>query len=166
MEKEPARERTQCVADCIRLPMPVLEVTAGLVILAMLIWYILDALKLPKPFNATDIGAGGFPLLIAACTIFPTLLMIGIGVAGLKGKTERSVTLWHRPLCVFATALIFIAQAVLLETVGIYVSVGIFSAAVMFVAGERRPLHILGVPLAVIVFIYAVFALALNVVFP
>ena len=166
MEEEPIIEGKQRDSDCMRVPMPVVEVTAGLIILAALTWYILEALKLPKPFNATDLGAGGFPLLLAACTIFPTLLMICIGITGLVGKTERNVTLWHRPFCVIATSLIFIAQAALLEVVGVYICVGIFSAAVMFVAGERRPLHILGVPLAVVAFIYVVFTLALNVVFP
>lgn len=166
MEKEIVVDDTQRVSNCMRLPMHVLEVVAGLVILATLIWYILGALKLPKPFNATDLGAGGFPLLIATCTIVPTLLMIGIGIAGMMGKTERNFAVLHRPLFVLATALIFIAQAALLETIGVYLCVGIFSALVMVVAGERRPLHILGVPLAVVAFIYVVFALALNVVFP
>jgi hypothetical protein len=166
MEKKSIDEGTQRVSHCIRLPMPLLEVIAGVLLLATLIWYVLDALKLPRAFNATDIGAGGFPLLIATGTMFATLLMIGFGVAGMLGRTEQNVTRWHRPFYVFVTSLIFIAQAAWFETLGVYVCVALFSAAVMFAAGERRPLHILGVPLAVVAFIYVVFALSLNVVFP
>ncbi|WP_107677943.1 tripartite tricarboxylate transporter TctB family protein [Agrobacterium sp. LAD9] len=166
MENESVDEGTQRIPDCIRLPMPVLEVIGGLMLLAALIWYVLDALKLPQPFNPTDIGAGGFPLLIATATIVPTVIMIAVGVAGLMGKTNQTVTRWYRPFFIIITSLIFIAQAALLETLGVYISVGLFSAAIMLAAGERRPLHILGVPLAVAAFIYVVFALALNVVFP
>jgi hypothetical protein len=168
MEKQPVDTADHSVsdADCIRLPLPVLEIAAGLMLLATLIWYILQARMLPKPFNATDIGAGGFPLLIATGTIFATLLMIGFGVAGIRGRMEQSVARWRRPFYVFVTSLIFIAQAVWFETLGVYVCVALFSAAVMLAAGERRLVHVLGVPLALVAFMYVVFALALNVVFP
>ncbi|PKA43704.1 hypothetical protein CWR43_12270 [Rhizobium sullae] len=166
MEREPVHAGKQRISDCIRVPLPLLEVAVGLMLLATLIWYGLDARSLPKPFNATDIGAGGFPLLIAAGTIVATLIMIGFGIVGLFGKTERDVTHWRRSLYVLITSLIFIAQAAWFETLGVYVCVGVFAAAVMLAAGERRPLHVLGVPLALVAFIYVVFAIALNVVFP
>lgn len=166
MEEEPVQAGKQRISENIRVPLPVLEATVGLVLLATLIWYGLDARNLPEPFNATDIGAGGFPLLIAGGTIIATVLMIGFGIVGLFDKAERDVTQWHRPFYVLFTSLIFIAQAAWFETLGVYVCVGLFSAAVMLAAGERRPLHVLGVPLALVVFIYVVFALALNVVFP
>lgn len=166
MEKHPVDEGKQRGADCIRLPLPLLEVAAGLMLLAILIWYILDAQKLPKPFNETDIGAGGFPLLIAVGTIAATLLMIGLGVAGIFGRMEKEVTRWRRPFYVLVTGFIFIAQAAWFETLGVYVCVAVFSAAVMLAAGERRLRYVLGVPLALVAFIYVVFATALNVVFP
>lgn len=166
MEKKAGHAGKQRMSESIRVPLPVLEVTVGLVLLVTLIWYGWDARNLPKPFNATDIGAGGFPLLIAGGTIFATILMVGFGIAGLLGKTEREVTQWRRPFYVLLTSLIFTAQAAWFETLGVYVCVGFFSAAVMLAAGERRPLHVLGVPLALIAFIHVVFVLALNVVFP
>ncbi len=166
MEKEAVPTGKQRISENIRVPLPLLEVTVGLVLLAILVWYGMTAKSLPQPFNATDIGAGGFPLLIAGGTIIATILMIGFGVAGLLGKAEREVTQWRRPFYVVLTSLILVAQAVWFETLGVYVCVGLFSSAVMFAAGERRPLHVLGVPFALVAFIYVVFALALNVVFP
>lgn len=166
MEIEPVDEGKPRGTDCIRLPLPLLEVAAGLMFLAILIWYILSAQKLPKPFNETDIGAGGFPLLIAVGTIAATLLMIGLGVAGIFGRVEKEVIRWRRPFYVLVTGLIFIAQAAWFETQGVYACVALFSAAVMLAAGERRPLHVLGVPLALVAFIYVVFTISLNVVFP
>lgn len=166
MEKQPFEEGKQPVADCIRLPLPLLEVAAGLMLLATLIWYVIDARSLPEPFNATDIGAGGFPLLIATGTILATVLIIGFGLAGMMGGMERPVTRWRRPFYVLATSLIFIAQAAWFETLGVYFCVALFSTAVMLATGERRPLHVLGVPLVLVAFIYVVFAIALNVVFP
>lgn len=166
MDKEPVFLGKQRISENIRVPLPLLEVTVGLALLAILAWYAMSAQKLPQPFNATDIGAGGFPLLIAGGTIVATILMVGFGIAGLLGKAEREVTQWRRPFYVVLTSLVFVAQAVWFETLGVYACVGLFSAAVMLAAGERRPLHVIGVPLALVAFVYVVFALALNVVFP
>lgn len=166
MEKEPVERGKRTFADCICLPMPLLEIVAGLALLTTLIWYALEARVLPKPFNATDIGAGGFPLLIAIGTILATVILISFGVAGILGRVDQNTTRWRRPFYVFVTGLIFIAQAVWFETLGVYLCVGFFSAAVMLAAGERRPLHVVGVPLALVAFIYVVFAIALNVIFP
>lgn len=165
MENQIVHEETPDT-DLIRVSMPVLETAAGAVLLSTLSWYLLEAGKLPKPFNATDIGAGGFPTLIAVGTIFATLLMIGFGVAGILSKEEAAVIRWRRPFYVFVTGLLLIGQAVLFEMLGVYLGVGLFSAAIMLAAGERRPLHVLAVPLALVAFIHVTFAIALNVAFP
>ena len=166
MNKEPVSAGNERFAGSVRISLPALEAVFGSVLLAILIWYGLQARSLPKPFNATDIGAGGFPLLIAAGTLIATILMIAFGVAGLLSKSERETSQWRRPLYVFLTSVIFIAQAAWFEAMGVYLCVGIFSMAVMLAAGERRPLHVIGVPLALVAFIYVVFDTALNVVFP
>lgn len=166
MENEPLDKGEEPTTGYVRIPMPILEITAGLMFLAALIWYILGAQKLPRPFNEADIGAGGFPLLIATGTVAATVLMIAHGVAGITGKIEPSMTRWRRPLYVLLAIVILSGQALLFETLGVYACVALFSAAVMLAAGERRPLRLLGVPIALMAFIYVVFALALNVLFP
>ncbi|ASY65340.1 hypothetical protein SJ05684_b43580 (plasmid) [Sinorhizobium sojae CCBAU 05684] len=166
MESEVLDKGEQPVQGYVRIPLPILEIVIGLIVLAILSWYVVQAYLLPKPFNSHDIGAGGFPLLVAFGTGIATISMIGLAVARLMGKMGRSDSRWRRPLFVLIVALLLVGQAVSFETLGVYLCVALFSAAIMVAAGERRILHVLGVPIGLVAFIYVVFALALNVVFP
>jgi hypothetical protein len=166
MESEALNKGEQPAQGYVRIPLPILEIATGLIVLAILSWYVVQAYHLPKPFNSTDIGAGGFPLLVAFGTGIATISMIGLAVARLTGGAERSFSRWWRPPHVLLAAILLVGQAVAFEALGVYLCVGLFSAGIMLAAGERRMVHLLGVPIALTVFTYLVFALALNVVFP
>ncbi|OAP48255.1 tripartite tricarboxylate transporter TctB family protein [Sinorhizobium saheli] len=166
MENEALNKGEEPVQGYVRIPLSILEIATGVIVLAILSWYVVQAYHLPKPFNSTDVGAGGFPLLVAIGTGIATISMIGLAVARHMGKMGQADSRWRRPLFVLIVALLLVGQAVTFETLGVYLCVALFSAAIMVAAGERRILHVLGVSIGLVAFVYVVFALALNVVFP
>jgi hypothetical protein len=150
-----------------RVLLSVLELVVGLLLFAGTIFYLIQAYDLPKPFNPIDIGAGGFPTLLAVITLAFLGLMIALAVYHLLlgGKAFGTVTV-HRPLSVVSAAVLLVGQALFFEKAGVYACVGLFSLLIMFVCGERRFAHLLGVPVALISFIYFVFSFTLKVNLP
>ena len=63
-------------------------------------------------------------------------------------------------------AALMVVEAIWFEALGTMVCVVVFAFAMMLVCGERRPLHLICVPLALAAFIYGVFVLALQVNLP
>jgi hypothetical protein len=58
-----------------------------------------------------------------------------------------------------------IGQAVFFPIINPFLCVGIFAVLIMLAAGERRPMHLLGVPAALTLGIWVIFDLILNVHF-
>ena len=52
---------------------PVIDLVGCAVLLAVFGWYLISAMALPSPLNETDIGAGGFPRLLAIGTLIAIL---------------------------------------------------------------------------------------------
>lgn len=166
MEQSAPSKRSFLTRSSVFISMSIAELVSSLVLLAVLVTYGWQAHLLPKPFNQADIGAGGFPMLVAIAT-GAGLLVLAVGACRrlLTRHDESKVVISRVAWVVIAAGLLF-AQAYFLERIGVYVCVALFSAAIMLVAGERRPAHLVGVPLALTAFVYVVFSLALSVNFP
>jgi len=151
----------------LRISLPSSELIIGLFLLAGTIFYLVEAFNLPKPYNPTDIGAGGFPKLLAIGTLI--FLGIMLSFAGyhrlLRRKTFGTVSI-HRPLWVLLSMVLVVGQACFFEKLGVSACVGLSSVLVMLVCGERRLVHLVGVPVSLVGFIYMVFVFALNVNLP
>ncbi len=150
-----------------RIPLPALELIIGLALLATISFYLFEAYSLPKPYNAMDIGAGGFPMLLGIATLIGIILMLVISIYHLViGGKIFGIVVAKRPFFVVAAIGIVIAQALLFELMGVVACVGIGAFLTMLACGERRPFHLVCVPVALVLFIYVVFVVALKVHFP
>lgn len=150
----------------LRLPMWLCELIGSAALLWAFWTYLGQARGLKQPLNPADVGAGGFPVLLASIALVSLVLLLGItAVRRLRG-TRTDTLVVPRPLFVLATMLLMLAQAVLFDRVGALASVLVFSVGIILACGERRPLHVIGVPVLLTAFIYVVFVLALNVSLP
>jgi hypothetical protein len=148
-----------------RLSMEWTELIVGAALLAGGIWYTVAAIRLPAPFNPVDIGAGGFPEMLAAGTLIALMVVLFGAMRRLLQGQPRPPVEVGRPVFVAVAAALLIGQAVLFPLINPFFCVGIFSLLIMFVCDERRPLHLVGVPIAVGAGIWLIFDVVLHVNF-
>lgn len=152
--------------DHVRIPALAVTISVGLGLLGVVAGYTYEAFALPKPLNPVDIGAGGFPKLIAAATLVALGVLLASSILSVVTKPGSDWVVVRRPLFVLLAGIAMVGQAVLFEAFGAFVCVGLFALLTMAAAGERRPLHLLGTPAALALGIYVTFALVLGVHFP
>ena len=152
--------------DVVRGAQPVIDLIGSAILFAVFWVYLRQALALPAPLNAIDIGAGGFPRLLAIVTLFAIAAMAASAIYRIVDRVPPSYASIRRPLQVALTAGLMILQSIYFERLGTLASVLLFSLATMLACGERRILHLLAVPVALGAFIYGVFVLALQVNLP
>lgn len=152
--------------DVLRGASPVIDLIGCAVLFAVFWVYLRSALALPPPLNEIDIGAGGFPRLLAIATLISIVAMAVSALYRLLDSVPVSWVSVRRPLSVAATVALLIIESVYFEQLGALVSVLVFAVATMAACGERRLLHLIGVPIALGAFIYIVFVLALHVNLP
>lgn len=158
--------RSRLEPDELRLPMWVCELAGGAALLWVFLSYLSQARSLKQPLNPSDVGAGGFPMLVSAIGLVSLVLLLGIIAARRIRKTHPGTLVVPRPVFVMATMILMLAEAALFDRVGALATVLVFSVAIIWACGERRPLHVIGVPVLLTAFIYVVFVLALNVSLP
>lgn len=150
----------------LRLPMWLCELIGSGALLWAFWTYLTQARGLKQPLNPADVGAGGFPVLLASIGLLSLVLLI-IMIAVKRIRSPQSATLIiPRPFFVLATMVLMVGQALLFDRFGALATVFGFSVAILWACGERRPLHVLGVPVLLTAFIYVVFVLALGVSLP
>jgi hypothetical protein len=150
----------------LRAPLAALDIVGSVALLAIFGAYYLQARALPKPLNEIDIGAGGFPTLLA---IGALIAIVGVGVAAVLRAFDPVPVSWvsvRRPAFVILAVIIMAAGAIWFEKLGTLPSVVLICLGTMLACGERRIVHLIGVPIALAAFIYVVFVLALSVNLP
>lgn len=150
----------------LRGSLPVVDLVGCTILLGVFVWYFLQAADLPAPLNKIDIGAGGFPYLLAVATI---AAIIAVAIAAIVRMLDPVPVRWvavRRPLSIAAGAAFMILEGIWFEKIGAVASILIFALATMLACGERRLLHLVGVPVLLAGFIYGVFVLALSVNLP
>lgn len=156
----------RCRLDVLRGASPVIDLV-GCAVLFVIFWnYLRQSFALPAPLNEMDIGAGGFPRLLAWATLIAIAAMALSALYRLLDRVPLSWVSIRRPVAVAVTTAILIAESVYFEQLGALPSVLLFGVATMAACGERRLTHLIGVPIALGAFIYLVFVLALQVNLP
>ncbi len=150
----------------LRASLPVVDLLGCLVLLAGFGWYLKQAVSLPPPLNEIDIGPGGFPLLLSIAGIGSVVAVVVSAFIRLFDKVPVLWTSIQRPLSALAGIAIIIAEGIWFREIGTIGSILLFGVLTMLACGERRPIHLIGVPIALAAFIYVVFVLALAVNLP
>ena len=156
----------RCRLDVVRGALPVIDLVACLLLFIAFWSYFQSARALPDPMNKIDIGAGGFPIILAIATL---LAICAVALSALVRMLDKAPIEWvsiRRPPWVALAAVFLILQSIYLEAVGAIPSVLVLSVAIMFACGERRIAHLIGVPIALSLFVYGVFVMALQVNLP
>ncbi len=152
--------------DVVRGALPVLDLVGCAALLVVFWQYFSQASALPEPLNKIDIGAGGFPILLAVATL---IAIVAVAIAAIVRLLDPVPVAWvsvRRPVFVLATVGLLVLQSIYFEALGTLPSVLIFAVLTMLACGERRVLHLIGVPVALAAFIHVVFNLALAVNLP
>ncbi|WP_157699357.1 tripartite tricarboxylate transporter TctB family protein [Pseudomonas sp. M30-35] len=150
----------------LHVPLVWLEFAVGLILLGAAGYYMHGALMLPKPLNVHALGAGDFPIIIATGLLGALLLLLALSLVKIIKGVQTTVVSISRPLAISVGVLVLLGHAMSLETIGASVSTAVFAALIMLVSGERRPMPLLLIPLALTVGVYLVFSVALGVPFP
>ena len=150
----------------IKLPMVWLEVVFGFILLFVIGSYLYEAIKLPRAMNAKAMGAGDFPMIIAIGSLVAVFVMFCFGLVKLLKEKDHELVAFSRPVWVIAAMVVLVVIGSFLEYLGAISGVGSLVALLMFLAGERRPIQLIAVPLGMALGLYAVFILALGVYFP
>lgn len=163
---ETGLEGPEATVPRIELPMFWVELVSCIVLLTVSGLYIADALQLPKPMNASDVGAGRFPLIAGSGVAIATaLLLVRTIIVRVRGEVEEPVTV-GRPLWVVVGVVLLVLQAELFEIAGALPVVLVSCLLIMLACGERRPVHLIASPILLVAMIYGLFTLALGIQLP
>lgn len=150
----------------LHLPMWLCDLLVGGSLLWVFWDYLQQARALRRPLNAADIGAGGFPSLLATMAIAALLLLLGLIIMRRVVAGNQTSLIIKRPVFVVLAMGLMVGQSILFDRVGALPCAAGFSLVVLLACGERRSAHLIGVPAALTAFIYVVFNLALGVKLP
>ncbi|MGO4852351.1 tripartite tricarboxylate transporter TctB family protein [Phaeovulum sp. W22_SRMD_FR3] len=156
----------RCRPDVLRGALPVIDLFACAMLVAVFWSYLQSARALPPPMNKIDPGPGGFPYMLAIAAL---LALGAVALSAVIRLTDKAPVEWvsiRRPLWVALTMVLLTLQSIYLEALGALPTVLALSVGIMIACGERRIAHLAGVPLALAAFIYGVFVLALQVNLP
>lgn len=157
---------TRFDTEIIRQPLRLLEIIGCVIVIGVFGFYLRAALSLPMPFNNMDIGAGGFPKLIAITTLIAAVLVALTAIVKSLLRLPYTLVALKRPVMVLLAAVALVAQALLFTRIGALATTGLFALLTMLICGERRPLHLIASPVLLVGFIYLVFVLAFGVRLP
>ena len=147
------------------------------VLVALSVWILNMAKDLGVAAEGTAMGSGVWPSMLAyAMIVLAAVLALATLISSLKekksgaGENEES----RHPIDfkskgmkrVYILLGIFVVFAILLKYFGFYISLVFLIPATMVLLGERRPMTIIVMTAAILVFVYLVFVLMLNLRLP
>ncbi|MCE2453028.1 MAG: tripartite tricarboxylate transporter TctB family protein [Nitrospinae bacterium] len=141
------------------------NIVGGVVILGFTLYYGGLATLLPKRTTTDAPGPHFFPYLITISILFLSAMLIFQGVRGLKGSNGLADLRPERPSSNENFSIVRAAAGLLLTGLyffalslfGFFWSTPVFFGALMWVTGERRPLVLLGLAIAVPMFLFFLF---------
>jgi len=143
---------------------PDVRVSVGL--LAVFSVLLVYSFFMPKPPHVTvGVGPAFVPQLVLVTMIGLTLVVLvqGLLAARRSSHPRQEKKSDGRPLLgMLAT----VATILLMDYLGIFVGIALFVIAVMVIAGERRPFHLIAMAVGTPLVIYLLFTVLLEVQFP
>ena len=147
------------------MKMSVAELIVGSFFLLVSIIFFALSMKLPAPMNPSDLGPATFPYIIVIVIAFLSCLLIYRGLKN-KNDAEQPIIKIKRKNNVFFVILLVLVYIILLPIIGYYISTALAFPAILWFAGERKPLKIVSITAGFIVFALLVFDMLLGVPLP
>lgn len=139
------------------------EILLGFFLIAWGLAFFLLAREFPPSLNPHDLGPDILPKIISLL-----LMLLGIAwivQASLRRRGTGRLPVKH-PLNILAIMGLIVAYAWAMPKIGYYLSTGLFLAAMLLLAMERRWTRIAGTTLCFILFAWGAFDLLLKVPLP
>lgn len=130
-------------------------------LLALGLWFVFGALKLPQSDAAFDPGT--FPLIAGGLLIVLSAIQIVLTVAG---RGARGTVAFQRPLWLGIGMVLVLAFPFAVEAFGYYIVALIWVPVFGWVAGIRRPLALLATTAIVLLLAKGVFEMLLGTPLP
>lgn len=155
-------DTTHDVPDAeVRIPAPLFDVLICGTLLAMGLWFVVGALKLPKSDAAFDPGT--FPMIAGSLLILLSAIQIGLVLAG---KGTRGDVVFQRPVWLGIGMVLIVAFPFAVEAFGYYIVALIWVPIFGVVAGIRRPLSLIVTTAVVLLLAKGVFEMLLGTPLP
>ncbi|CAM0557548.1 hypothetical protein EHLJMEHL_02640 [Vreelandella titanicae] len=127
-------------------------------------YFIYESLKMPAPYTPNDIGAGRLPLIISIFTLSLSctgLLLSSLKIIKKRGNIgEKSNT---NPLKPLLAIILITATSIGFSTIGIYTSLWLLVAGLVFIAGTHKWWIPFATASAFLLMTYLMFDLALSI---
>lgn len=150
----------------VAIPSVALEVAIAVVMVAVALWFWLEAGSIQSQAPGSISGPVAFPRGVAAMLAVCSLLLIFRSVtARMRTGGSRPVVV-KRPAPVLASIVLVVVYPLLLEWLGYYVATGVWLPVLLWVSGYRRPLGVVLASLAFLVFTKVVFQQMLGTPLP
>lgn len=147
------------------MPMAWRNIVAGAVLLAFSAGYAWLANALPERSLPNTPGPSFFPLVVIALVAVLSAALLVQGIAALRARDESIRPGKVSPVAALAIAA-FLVYLALLPVAGFVVAGIAFFAALMFLYGSRRPLHIALASTILPVVLFAVFRYGFQIGLP
>ncbi len=143
----------------------VVEIGAGIVMLAIALIALSEAVQLPPSMNPMDIGPAAFPYLIIGGIIVCSLVLIVKAYRKHSQGDEEKVTI-VRANMVVVSIVILIVYAILIPILGYYLSTALAMIGLLLSSGQKRLIKLVFVTGGFLLFAWIGFENILGVPLP
>ncbi len=141
------------------------DVRISLVLFAVFAALLAYTFTLPKPQLSVGVGPAFVPQIVLSALLCLTVALLIKGWLQTRRSTPDPPEKRQGRLHIYGM-LLAVGFVLLMEYVGTFVSIPLFIAAIMLLAGGRRPLTVVLMALGIPAIIYMVFTLFLQIQFP
>jgi hypothetical protein len=143
----------------------ILEIAVGAALCGVAAWFWIGAAEIEDE-GGPGIGPTAFPKGIALVLAAATLLLIAQAAMRLVSGRLAPVSVTGRPLYVLAGIVLVLAFPALMQWLGYYPAMGLLIAALLGVAGYRKPIGIALYTAGFLIFTKVVFGMILKTPLP
>lgn len=141
------------------------DLLVGIALIAAALWFFVTAGAL-EDFSGEAIGAADFPQGIAVLLVLGVIALILGAVRRIASGGERHVVVIRRYGHVALGMVLLVSFPFLMGTFGFYAAMTPWLAAMLVLAGERRPVHVVGYVAGFLLFTKVVFEMTLGTPLP
>lgn len=160
-----ANTSTRVPGRVLRVPARVLDASIGAVMLAIALWFWLEAAAI-QSHSRSLMGPVAFPKAISALLALCALLMIGRSLAPSRLAAAAAAVSVERPWFVLAAMGMTIAYPLLIGALGYYLATALWLPPFLWISGYRQPFGMVFGTLGFLIFTRVIFQHVLGTPMP
>jgi hypothetical protein len=152
--------------DLVRLRFEWCEVGVCLLLVALSVWFLLEARGLAEEYTDGSVGAATFPTAIAFLLVLAASGLVFRSAKRLVARAFEHPVEIRRPLSILAGIVLVALFPSAMETLGYYPTAAVWLVLFGYMASVRRPLHLGGLTAGFLLFTWVVFEKILGTPLP